>query len=305
MFSNKQERGFPELAEFMGRLFKKTIVEPPFVVTSKPVPVKNIWGSHTSKKGLIFSIIVHAIAILFLTTLAVKHRGVQNAAVTLLSSKDIGIYVPELTKKSGGGGGGGDRSPEPALKGRAPKSSMEQLTPPAVIVRNESPNLPVEPTVLVPPDIKLPRANINQLGDLRGLLGPPSNGPGSGSGIGSGSGGGVGSGAGGGVGPGSGGGFGGGAFRVGNGVTAPQLIFRVEPEYSETARKAKYQGIVLLYAVINVKGKVENLRVVRSLGLGLDEKAYEAVKQWQFRPGTKDGRPVAVVVSIEITFRLL
>ena len=92
---------------------------------------------------------------------------------------------------------------------------------------------------------------------------------------------------------------------MGGGVTAPALVYKVEPEYSEEARKAKYQGTVVLRVVIDASGRAVNAEVVRSLGLGLDEKAMEAVKKWKFRPGYKDGKPVAVVAQIEVNFRLL
>src|SRR5262249_32619151 len=136
-------------------------------------------------------------------------------------------------------------------------------------------------------------------------IGPPSNGPGSGGGIGSGSGGGVGSGKGGGFGPGEGGGGGGGGDRGGGGVTAPAPGFKVEAEYFEDARKAKYQGTVYLYVEVDPSGRAQNIRVTRSLGLGLDEKAIEAVRKWKFKPGYKDGRPVTVAATIEVNFRLL
>lgn len=134
--------------------------------------------------------------------------------------------------------------------------------------------------------------------------GPPSNGTGSGGGIGSGSGGGVGSGQGPGVGPGRGGGIGGGVFRVGGGVSAPRPIFTPEPEYSEEARKAKYQGTCVLWLIVDRDGKTRDIRVGRALGLGLDEKAIEAVKQWKFEPAIKDGKPVSVQVNVEVSFRL-
>src|SRR5262249_40915209 len=102
-----------------------------------------------------------------------------------------------------------------------------------------------------------------------------------------------------------GGGVGGGAFKVGGGVTAPTLLYKKEPEYSEEARKAKYSGTVTLYVEVDTSGRATNIRVLHSLGLGLDEKAIEAVKQWKFRPGMKDGRPVTVQASIEVNFRLL
>jgi TonB family protein len=144
-----------------------------------------------------------------------------------------------------------------------------------------------------------------QYGDPLAKIGPPSNGPGSGGGIGSGSGGGVGSGKGAGFGPGEGGGFGGGAFHVGGGVSNPVKLYGPEPEYSEEARKAKYQGTVVLNGVVDPSGRTRDLKVIRSLGLGLDEKAIEAVEKWKFRPGYKDGKPVPVYVSIEVNFRLL
>jgi TonB family protein len=153
--------------------------------------------------------------------------------------------------------------------------------------------------------VPLPQVNMAQYGDPLAKLGPASNGPGSGAGIGSGSGGGVGSGKGGGFGPGEGGGVGGGVFKVGGGVTAPSLLYKVEPEYSEEARKAKYQGTVILYVEVSPDGRAVNPRVVRSLGLGLDEKAIEAVRKWKFRPGYKDGKPVTVAATIEVNFRLL
>ena len=97
---------------------------------------------------------------------------------------------------------------------------------------------------------------------------------------------------------------GGGVFRVGGGVSAPSLIRKVEPEYSEEARAAKFQGTVLLYTEITPDGTAANIRVARSLGLGLDEKAIQAVKQWKFKPGEKDGKPVTVAATIEVNFRL-
>ncbi len=96
-----------------------------------------------------------------------------------------------------------------------------------------------------------------------------------------------------------------GVFRAGNGVSAPQLIEKVEPQYTEQARQAKYQGTVLLYIEVSPEGQPTNIRVQRSLGFGLDEKAVEAVRQWRFKPGTKDGTPVTVAATIEINFRLL
>ncbi|MGH9674799.1 MAG: energy transducer TonB, partial [Bryobacteraceae bacterium] len=110
---------------------------------------------------------------------------------------------------------------------------------------------------------------------------------------------------GGGYGPGKGGGFGGGAYRIGGGVSQPTLLHKVEPEYSEEARKAKYQGTVVLALVVDEKGQPREIRIVRAVGLGLDEKAIDAVRQWKFRPGYLNNKPVPVIAQIEVNFRLL
>ena len=188
---------------------------------------------------------------------------------------------------------------------RVPKVAARQFTPPVVVASNPDPKLTMEPTIIAPPDVSLPNVNMTQYGDPLAKLGPASNGTGSGSGIGSGKGGGIGSGGGSGYGPGEGGGIGGGVYRVGGGVTAPVVLLKVDPEYSEEARKAKYQGTVLLYIEVNADGRASNIRVVRSLGSGLDEKAIEAVKRWKFSPGKKDGKPVLVAATVEVNFRLL
>jgi len=151
----------------------------------------------------------------------------------------------------------------------------------------------------------MPNVNMPNIGDPLAKIGPPSNGPGSGGGIGSGRGGGIGSGDGAGLGPGSGGGFGGGAFHVGGGVSQPAVLYKVDPEYSEEARKAKYSGTVLLQLVVDVDGKAKNIKVVKGVGLGLDEKAIEAVQKWKFSPGKKNGQPVPVFATVEVNFRLL
>jgi TonB family protein len=93
--------------------------------------------------------------------------------------------------------------------------------------------------------------------------------------------------------------------RVGNGVSAPVLLHKQEPQYSEEARSAKYQGTVMLYVVISPEGRATNLKLIKGLGFGLDEKAAEAVMQWQFAPGKRDGAPVSVEATIEVNFRLL
>ncbi len=284
---------------------------PPLELTSTPVAVKDIWGGYGGKEKTagLTSLLIHAGVISLLIILGTS-KAVQQAVkehITLIAP-DLAPFKPDMAKKaatSGGGGGGGDRSPTPASKGKLPKLALKQFTPPQAVIHNENPKLPMEPTIIVQPDAQLPQVAMNQLGDPLSKYGIPSNGTGSGNGIGSGKGGGVGSGSGGGFGPGSGGNFGGGVYRIGGGVSAPSLLSKVEPEYSEEARKAKFQGTVVLSVVVDANGNPKELKVVRPLGLGLDQKAIEAVEKWHFRPGLKDGKPVAVAATIEVNFRLL
>jgi TonB family protein len=284
---------------------------PPLMLTSRPVQVKELLGRNEyQSRSQALSIVGH-VALVTLAFALGTNKTVQNAvqnSMTVFTPDDLAPYVPEMkpqNKAMGGGGGGGDRSPLPASKGRLPRADLKQFTPPMAVVNNPNPKLVMEPTIIAPSDVPLPNVNMAQYGDPLAKIGPPSNGPGSGAGIGSGSGGGVGSGRGGGFGPGEGGGVGGGAFRIGGGVSAPVPIYRFEPEYSEEARKAKYQGTVLLAIVVDVDGTTRNIRVLRTLGMGLDEKAIEAVSKWRFRPGMKGGQAVPVQANVEVSFRLL
>ena len=265
------------------------------------------YGLYRTKRSTFFvSFVAHALVLvlLFLSGryVTVHRRELQQQVIGVVT--EISPYIlPASPSRSGGGGGGGDRDKLPASKGVLPRFAREQIAPPTAVVRNQNPQLAVEPTVVVPPEIRM--SHLGPLGDpFSTVLGPPSNGPGSGGGIGSGSGGGVGSGRGPGVGPGWGGGIGGGPYRVGGGVSAPRAIYAPDPEFSEEARRAKYQGTVVLWVVVGSDGRPHDVRVQRSLGMGLDEKALEAIRLWRFEPGRKDGVAVAVEVNVEFNFRL-
>lgn len=93
-------------------------------------------------------------------------------------------------------------------------------------------------------------------------------------------------------------------YKPGHGVTPPRVTYRVDPEYSKEARKAKYQGTCVLELIVDPAGNPREIKMVRSLGKGLDEKAMEAVAKWKFDPATKDGQPVAVLINVEVMFRL-
>jgi protein TonB len=281
---------------------------PPLELTSKPVPVKEIWGFYggQEKRAGLSSLMIH-VTVLALLFLIGTNKAVQKAVQEQIQliAPDLAPYKPMAKKEPMGGGGGGDRSPTPPSKGKLPRLADKQFVPPMAVVHNPDPKLVMEPTLIIQPDANIPKVDMNVLGDPLAKSGIASNGSGSGGGIGAGPGGGVGSGRGPGYGPGSGGNMGGGAYRIGGGVSPPSVILKVEPEYSEEARKAKFQGTVILFVVVDEKGNPRELKVIRPLGLGLDQKAIEAVEKWKFRPGMKDGKPVAVQATIEVNFRLL
>jgi protein TonB len=262
------------------------------------------YGNYDAQpNNFILSFLLHALAFagLLVAThfFVTQHEVIKNTIVNLVTDS---IILPASPKESGGGGGGGDRSKLDASKGLPPKFDMNQVTPPAVVVKNPDPKLPVAPTIEVPSMVKLPTST--QLGDPLSAALIASNGSGVTSGVGSGSNGGLGSGNGRGLGPGFDRGTGGGVFRVGGGVSSPRPIYSPDPEYSEEARKAKYQGTVVLHLIIGSDGRPRDIRIQRSLGLGLDEKAIETVRTWRFEPAKKDGQPVAVAINVEVNFNL-
>ncbi len=210
--------------------------------------------------------------------------------------------VPVGSHPDNGGGSGGAAERLRASRGAAPPAAQEQLTPPIILHNNLHPRLVAATTVIAPPDLALPRTQ--EIGDPLSVLTAPSNGAGVGGGIGGKAGGGVGGDGGPGRGPGSNGGCCGDLYATGNGVSMPRAIYSPEPEFSEEARRSKYQGEVTLLATIGADGRTRDLLVVRSLGMGLDEKAIAAVRTWRFEPAKKDGRPVAVQMNIIVSFHL-
>ncbi len=285
---------------------------PPLRLTSKPVKVRDIWSPNQQfKRAQAVSMTFHAL-LAVLVAVPFIHVVTQASPVQVVKVDivDISPYLAKLPPgddKAGGGGGGGERMPQPPTKGRLPKFAMTQLTPPMATVRNLQPKLPAEPTVIVPPEIRVPNPALANYGDPLAQLITGSGGPGGGGGIGTGSGGGVGSGQGRGVGPGEGWGIGGGPPGAGhNGYGYPVCIYCPSPTYSDEAVKAKYQGSVIVQFIVTPDGRTTNTAVIKGLGVGLDEKVIEAVRNWRLKPALgPDGRPAAVRVSAEVTFRLL
>jgi TonB family protein len=173
-----------------------------------------------------------------------------------------------------------------------------------LVPENENPKLTIEPAILANADTRLPTIDLAQFGDIFGVHGPPSNGTGDGGGIGRHRGTGDGDGDGPGFGDGPGGGFGGNS-GIGGSITAPLLLSKDEPEYSEEARRAKIQGTVMLRIEIDQRGQVRNVSITHGLGLGLDERAIDAVRHWKFRPATRNGKPAVSSAVVEVNFRLL
>ncbi|HVI10545.1 MAG TPA: energy transducer TonB [Candidatus Binatia bacterium] len=280
----------------------------------RAVAPEAIWGQFNNYRsnGLVGSAIVHVVLLaLILGGAMFGHHVVeqvkQKEVVTLIAPSPDTYSLPVAKKVVSGGGGGGDHDKLQAPKGKLPKTAMQQITPPSIVLRNEHPKLAVAPTVVVPPQIHMADNHMPTLGNPSAApmpSAPPSNGTGSGGGIGSGSGGGVGVGHGPGVGEGSGGGIGGGVFKVGGGISAPKAVSTPDPEYTEEARNAKTQGTCILWLIVDQQGNPRDIRVVRGLGYGLDARAIAAVKQWRFEPAMKDGHPVNVQISVEVGFRL-
>ena len=249
--------------------------------------------------------LLHAGAILaILAVTKVPNRIIEKVHEVFLMPADIGQYHAVAPHKLTGGGGGGGRENSPASKGDVPRFSPHQFTPPVVRIENYTPILPMEPTLIGDANIQVPKTDFSRWGDPNGVDGPPSAGPGKGHGIGDGDGTGIGSGKGPGLGLEEGGAI---TYNgpSGGSVTPPALLWKSDPEYSDEARKAKLQGMVVLHIEVNTRGQAQNIRVAQGLGLGLDDRAIQAVQHWKFRPGLLNGKPAVVTAIVEVSFRLL
>lgn len=200
---------------------------------------------------------------------------------------------PVLTVKAeSNGGGGGHPDVSPASAGRLPKFADKQILPPAQPPKI-TPQLVVEPTVVVP-DVKMANNTMPDLGVPNSSLKGSSLGNGHGTGIGEGDGPGLG--------PGSGGGVGGSVYHPGGAVSAPVIVTMVDAEFSEEARKSRFSGNVQVYLIVDEHGNPTHVRVTRSVGMGLDDKAIEAVRQYKFKPAMMNGKPVKSDVYVDVVF---
>jgi len=279
----------------------------------RPPELPFMFERKTERMGgaLASSVGVHgAFAILaILMTLYGPRPNLSAPTTRERANKDI-VWL-NVPGPGGGGGGGGNQMKPPPRKAELP--GKEKITVPAtklpdVAPTPKPPDPPKTEQQLMIPAKTLGDSVQTQVGAIEGTNAAAtlSQGSGTDGGAGIGSGGGLGPGQGSGLGPGYGGGTGGGAYRPGNGVELPRVLREVRPNYTADAMRAKVQGTVWVEAVVLPDGTVGQAKVVRSLDstFGLDEEALKAAKQWRFAPGTRFGQPVAVLVTIELTFTL-
>ncbi|HEX4322870.1 MAG TPA: energy transducer TonB [Acidobacteriaceae bacterium] len=304
----EEKSSFASLFDGIHEVFFPTKL-PPLELTSTPIPVADPMAVKRSPLSIAISAGIN-LGILALLLFAFRHQ-IEKVIPINLTGIDVNIspWKPTTPKsgKMGGGGGGGSHDIAPPIKGHLPKIEKNPLLQPQVPVI-EHPKIAIEPAINVQQNIKLPD---NPALPTIGMTNSPnvtlaSNGQGGGGGMGTGKNGGLGSGNGNGYGPGTGGNVGGGLYRVGDGVSPPRAIFQPEAEFSDEARRAKYEGTVVVTLIVDANGNPQNVHVTRTLGMGLDEKAVEAVQKYKFKPAVeqKTGKPVPVMVSVEVRFRL-
>jgi len=279
----------------------------PMAHASRPILTVDPLAVKRDKKSSAISFVIHVVGISLILFLAVKVRSnMVLQPTTIVTPVDFKITAPPpmtlpVANVTGGGGGGGAHEVVTASKGRPPLVARTQIAPPQII-RIDRPKLAAEPSEVVkmPSNDTLPNFGIANSPQVA----LASQGKGSGSGFGQGLGGGLGAGRGIGAGPGSGGGYGGGLMSVGGGVSAPQVVHSVEPDFTDDARRANYQGNVSVQLIVDAEGNPQNVRLVSHLGMGLDQKAIEAVRQYRFHPAMYQGHPVAVQILIDVDFHL-
>jgi protein TonB len=267
---------------------------PPMTLASKPFPVADRMAVDREYASTVYAVAAHAMVV-FLIGFVV--RAQIRTVDEVKTSVPVATPVLQITARASGrsGGGGGQPGDAPVSKGRLPKLAEQQIVPPS-----NPPLLPpriaIVPTVEMQPMIMADNVMPN-VGMSNSLLAGVSMGDGKGTGIGPGSGAGVG--------PGMGGNTGDGLRHVGGSVSMPEVIYSVDPEFSEEARKAKVSGDVAVYLWVDEHGNPTHVRVMHGIGMGLDEKAVEAVKQYRFKPAMENGRPVKVEMYVVVNFQIL
>ena len=268
---------------------------PPLVLTSKPIAVPDRMKVKRSPASTATAVVIHVLLILLIGWLIYKVK-VQLAAPAKVTTVDISTppIGPLAAKAMGGGGGNHDATP--VTKGKIPPPQKIQVAVQKPLI--DQPKIPMPPSLDLQKNLKLPNVALPNLGDPNAAK---VAGPGS---LGSGGGGGIGQGTGNGLDNGSGGNYGGGVRTVGGGVSAPQLIYGPEAEFSDEARRAKYQGDVDVVCIVDANGNVQNPRVLRDPGMGLAANALAAIRTYRFKPAMEHGKPVAVKIVVEVGFTI-
>ena len=279
----------------------------PLEAKTRPILSVDPLSFERDQKSSAISFVVHAVAITLLLSLAFKaHTIIETPTVvtpvefTLTAPPPITMPIAKV--QGGGGGGGAHQAIEPI---KAPAPAVVQRTTPVLapqVIKLDNPKLAAEPseTVKMTDNSALPVLGMSNSTQVA----LASQGKGGGSGFGSGLGGGLGAGKGLGGGPGSGGGYGGGLMQVGGGVSAPVVLRAAEPEFTEEARQSNFMGNVQIKLIVDSQGNPQDVRVVSHLGMGLEEKAVEAVRQYKFRPAMFQGHPVSVQIVLDVAFHL-
>ena len=257
-------------------------------------------GAPRSQASIWTAMGFHGVAVALIALLIAHQPGlramVQPQVATLMAPPLAPPLTPVPLQAERMGGGGGQHDLAPVTRGHLPRfSEQPQIVPPKA-PPTIAPKLAIEPTVNVQANLKIADNHAPDLGmpnsDLNGFS------------LGNGTGTGIGSGHGSGVGPGWGGNIGGGARHVGGSVRAPVVIYQIDPEFSEEARKAKFSGNVQVALIVDEHGLPSHVRVERGVGMGLDEKAVEAVRQYKFKPAMENGKPVPVEIYVEVNFQI-
>jgi protein TonB len=235
-----------------------------------------------------FSLGLHVLIALILLAASQSIRSPLQPTAPLHATP-LTFFRPRRAVESGGGGS--NQTALPAKRGSPPPAARRTFIPPA---SSDHPPLPLPITIAF--DIPIVNTGVN-IGDPLSRLTTGALGSHGANGIGD-------HGCCQGLGESQSGPPGASVYR-GPGVTPPQLVYKVEPEFSEEARKAKHQGLVVLTIEVDARGNVRNIRVRQSLGLGLDEKAVEAVSRWRFRPAILNGKPVTTEATVQVNFQLL
>ena len=272
---------------------------PPLELTSKPVPVPDRMAVKTSPWAIGTSTILNGLILTMLVFIGMRaaiNQIQKPASGAPIDLSDFRLFAP--ARASNGGGGGGSNDPVAPIEGRNPKfenmplrhpwfpsfsNQSSQSIPPSISCYLTTHRCPTSAYIIRPTSRSTRMAPAFM--EVSAMAPGAGIGPGSGPGYGPGTDGGV-------------------VYSPGRGVVAPVPIYAPDAEFSDEARRNRYQDICLISIIVDTHGNPQNPRVIQRLGMGLDEKALDAIRRYKFKPGTKDGKPVPVLMTIEVDFHM-